>query len=120
MVTDDQLQEAIERAEKATNGPWRCDDASWSEINDVSVWADSPEAEDGEFIICQIGGPISECAPNMQALHDGEFVAHARADVPAFARELLRVRQLARKLLDAGTLDDGEREVVEAMLGGEG
>lgn len=37
----------------------------------------------------------------------------------SFARELLRVRQLARKLLEMGTLDDGEREVVEAMVGGE-
>lgn len=102
MVTDAQLQAAIDRAEKF--GKWVDMSGTFfdGQIRDVQEFREvvvSPEYDDAsDRLACIVQD------------HD---------DVPAFARELLRVRKLARKLLDAGTLDDGEREVVEAMVGGE-
>jgi len=119
MVTDAQLQAAIERAWKATPGPWQQDGAGclpWQ-------WAQRLPDWDDDLPVC-IGSAWvgNETMPDnhmQRCICDAKFIAHARADVPAFARELQRVRELARKLLAAGTLDDGEREIVEAMLGGE-
>lgn len=76
MITDSQLQEAIEWA-----------DHRYSEIASIS---------------------------NRALTSEDAYLIKAGS----FARELLRVRALARKLLDAGTLDGGEREIVEGMVRG--
>ena len=95
-MTDDELQAIEARACAATGGPWAHDD--------------------GEIYV--VSGRAVAIVTELKSLHaiarrgescsfaDGEFIAHARADVPALTAEVRRLQALVSGLL----LDSVEAE----------
>jgi hypothetical protein len=84
--------DAIEaRAEAATEGPWQYDgmplreDAEYGHI----VTGGGTPGSMREHQICWVGETL-----NLRAPEDAEFIAHARADVPALLAEVRRLRAL--------------------------
>jgi hypothetical protein len=104
-------REALERAEKATDGPWAPDldvsDADDPEIeagvisDNLTVWFTS-----GTEIMCKEQGDW-ERARASQAYKDAEFIAHARQDVPDLARAVL---DLQRQLRDEKASQSGSSD----------
>lgn len=88
-MTDEELKTIEERAAKAAPGPW---EASGFERPDGAVLSallgprDSPEQEDYQRMLFD----VDTRHPDMAT---GEFIAHARSDVPALAAEVRRLRQ---------------------------
>lgn len=82
------IEAVMARADGATKGPWANDDPSWKALNDITVWSPNPDVS-----ICNMGGAISACDDVSEAeqnFRNGEFVAHARQDIPTLAKMLLR------------------------------
>lgn len=75
MLTHDQLVAIRERAEVATPGPWEyiCDSNVLITLDPDSKYA------------CEI-------ADNLTMVMDGEFIAHAREDIPLLTAEVIRLR----------------------------
>lgn len=100
----------IERAEKATEGPWK-------NVGDCLITEYDSNGPDGhrgaspEYYNCtgyEGGFPI----PDNRAVADAEFIAHARTDVPELARRLntaiRRLRELSVKRRDDEFTDELE------------
>lgn len=101
------IREIHERAEKATPGPWRVDDPSWIEVNDITVWC-GPEGDDARWI-CNMGAPIAAVDDRQQAevsYANGTFVAHAREDVPWLLAQLSAARAEAQEAREAIQIAD--------------
>ena len=71
-MTEDELAKIEARASAATEGPWTCEGGN-------------------------MGYEIMECPPGIrysfERAEDGDFVAHARQDVPALVAECRRLRE---------------------------
>ena len=80
-MNKEQLQEIEARANAAAPGPW------FVHSNDGYDFHGRVDTADGEFI-CNLPQPLA--APSRRAL--GEFIAHARSDVPALCAEVERLR----------------------------
>ncbi len=87
-LTDAQVKEMLERAERATPGPWRreydnSDNAGggqWEDVGPARIW-----------------WPYGKPERGAQAANDCSFIAAAREDVPMLCRELLEARGLCRE-----------------------
>ncbi|MFF5993436.1 hypothetical protein AAGS61_01620 [Lysinibacillus sp. KU-BSD001] len=85
----EQLQVIKERAEKATNGPWKVVKSEESGVQIGTTWE---------------SGQLKACVPVVTTAHgkgsvtvyindrNAEFVAHAREDVPALIAEIERLQ----------------------------
>lgn len=83
MMTDEQLREIEERAERATEGPWA-----------VVVKGNTVQSR-------AIPGVCAGISPKTG---NASFIAHARTDVPAMVAEIRRLRAIeeaAREVVDA-------------------
>ena len=100
--------EMLQRAEKATKGPWRNDDPSWKELNDITVWAPGEDVS-----VCNMGGSFAACGDRKEAdqnFDNGEFVAAARTDLPTILTRLANER--AKLAIAMEALEKTEREMV--------
>lgn len=97
MLTDDQLAEIRKRADAATPGPWEWwydDDGVWA----VSLGQERQCAEIfGPHVYVSLNGALqiylgAESRTGCMAEGDEEFIAHARADVPALLDEIARLK----------------------------
>jgi hypothetical protein len=89
--------EAIEaRANAATPGPWHIT----TDPGDIVVWATN-EPEDSNFVGNVGGGRVQQCVIFDCDVANGEFIAHARTDVPALVAE---VRKLQRIVMNSWKL----------------
>lgn len=85
MTWDDYIKEVLERASKATCGPWHNKggglvfDGKWP-ANDSQVIHRSPDSYEG----CR--------------LHNAEFIAHSRTDVERLARRCLELEKILSKI----------------------
>ncbi len=76
-MTEQELAEILERAEKATPGPWTAYSSAWMVGSECGLIADTNEYGDSE---------TKASAPNCA------FIAYARDDVPALVAEVKRLR----------------------------
>ncbi len=92
------------RADAATPGPWHRVGPPWN--NDVPfVIAGHHDPRVGRFI-CDLDLIFSdEAAEDRDHVADGEFISHARQDVPDLLDEVLRLTEVER-----------QRDVLEAAL----
>ena len=89
-MTEQELQAIEERANKATNAPWIVEAGEYSGRN----WLIGGSAVDGKtYFVTTQNVHASELEGD--ASTDADFIAHARADVPALIAE---VRSLRAKL----------------------
>ena len=84
MLTDKQLEEIRERADKATPGPWKTHRAQQHQgnkwwINSQSV-RDYPEAQPNGRFIAQVGSGSSGRKEFVEM--DSVFISNARQDIP--------------------------------------
>lgn len=116
MTANDRLAEIQARAEKATDGPWR-----HSVERERYETAHYVRHGEGEHLAVFTGNYSG-------ASEDGEFIAHARTDVPALVAALRAVLHLHRPTMHqcgcCGTCDEcdwewpcGTVRAVEAALG---
>lgn len=91
-------QAAVERAEKATSGPWQ---AKEPRNTRVGVYA-------GETLIAVIG----------EAGEDADFIAHAREDIPMLAALLTEVLSQVKRQKESGASVSGL--LIEAVETGDG
>lgn len=92
------IEAVMARADGATKGPWANDDPSWKALNDITVWSPNPDVS-----ICNMGGAISACDDVSEAeqnFRNGEFVAHARQDIPTLAKIALRAIEALEEAVD--------------------
>ncbi len=104
-ITDEQVEEILARAEKATEGPWR---TGWLESYNASTGeremfiyrlSPSDEEETPGNRICIRGSKTK-----MDCVADADFIVHARTDVPALCGEVKRLRGELKTECDAHTL----------------
>lgn len=91
-LTDEQLAEIKARAAAATPGPW------WAESVDCCVISEAlGDDDEGGCWVADFGCAFPD---------DGEFIAHAREDIPLLVSEVERLREvLARAdLFNAGVM----------------
>lgn len=86
ILTNEEIEAALELAEKVTPGPWRTED--WGKGPFVTTIEEEP------MWICDFGSACPE---------DGEFIALGRIMLPALARECLAFREATRDLIVACT-----------------
>ena len=82
-LTDEELAEIRERAEKATRGPWK-----WNNRGELF-------SEDGRVIYydkSEYNFPIAV------SYYDEEFIAHAREDIPKLLAEIERYREVLEEI----------------------
>lgn len=99
-------QEALERSEKATEGPWksvgkrnlRYDKGRQEAVHAVVMWRDGMNAEP-VWVRWDKGGAVSN------------FIAEARTDVPQLANDLLKALEEIERLTE--TLDDYRHAAIE-------
>lgn len=72
-MTDEELAQIKERAEKATEGPWKCADTT------DGAWL----LDDADLIVAGTFGREE----------DASFTAHAREDIPKLIAEVERLRE---------------------------
>lgn len=78
-LTNEQLTQIAERAEKATEGPWMASDG----IYVIELDGTHPEG---------YGEVVAECERTV----DAEFIAHAREDIPKLLAEIERLKDQGR------------------------
>ena len=90
------IEQILSRIEKldagATRGPWRLDDPSWKEFNDITVWCGPDDPEEARCL-CNMGEPIECCSDKESAeisYANGEFIAASRHLLPLCAK-LIRI-----------------------------
>ena len=118
-MTDAELQAIRERAEKATPGPWRhCYRRSY---DGGGIYAGVPnhpcETVNDRFDDCDCSTLPVVLAVESEYLvgpdADGEFLAHARSDIPALLSEVYRLRaelvKYGNDILDSPGNRMGER-----------
>lgn len=109
-MTEEELAAIEARADAATPGPWGY------ERSDGSLWKITPayedEDDDGEFVTqdevfsAQIGD-LQPSGLTWEMTHrNGEFVAHARADVPALLAEVRLLRRVIQDQQEESALYD--------------
>jgi hypothetical protein len=109
--SEQRIAEIAAREAKATKPPWRVDDESWKEVNDITVWC-GPVGDEAECV-CNMGAPFVAVGNREEAevsYANGVFVAHARADIPWL------LSQLAARDAEIGRLTaerEGQREALE-------
>jgi len=99
-MTDEELQAIEQRAEAASQGPWTLFGAG-----NACVYADSE------------GSIVASCGLCVGRPRDGrnaEFIAHARADVPALLGEIRRLREDNERMTQNAVA--AERERIAAAL----
>ena len=110
-MTNKQVQEILDRANAATQGPWE-DGVTWAgthaRIRAGGLWllTIAPECE-GAF-------------PCFRNVSDAVFIAHARADVPDLCRDLLAAREsidtMLARITELEAVRDRLAEVVRMFL----
>lgn len=95
-MTDEELAQIKERAEKATEGPW-----VWDDDYDMNV-QDLPVLRGKEFNVMDFGNdttfyPIAGNPPDDE---DASFIAHARTDIPKLIAEVEYMREKQAELLE--------------------
>lgn len=88
-MTDEQIQQIRERAEKATPGPWHPAEGPNGEYE---IWAGHGEYDDdwGELVYESVGEVNRWNNRNRDA--DIAFILNAREDIPALLAEVDRLR----------------------------
>lgn len=81
-MTDEELNIIEARANAATEGPWRYEDDAVIEVR-----------SGGDAWICQTFSKGEEDFINHKG--NGEFIAHARTDIPALIAEIRRLKDVA-------------------------
>lgn len=79
-MPDEQLQEIRERAEQATPGPWRYQSWEWR------IYSPPGTQLSLDWLASVEGSAIPDA--------DGDFIAHAREDIPVLLAEVERLRKL--------------------------
>lgn len=93
-MTEAELSAIEARVNAATPGPWNVIEENDVGPNDEGYWA---WLEVGPAKVdMPTGGPEKE---KKQAESDAEFIAHARADVPALIAEVRRLQQPIRLVI---------------------
>lgn len=80
-LTDEELTQIKERAEKATKGPW-----------DVDVPVDYCTNCKNEYEIVQSELFLAPIVAELRNIEDAEFIAHAREDIPKLIVEIEELR----------------------------
>ena len=78
------IQEAKDRAEAASKGPWHvvhCEDRDFATMLRVSTVPDSEEPGDTVAVVV-LQMPLEACVSDERWDENGEFIADARTDVP--------------------------------------
>ncbi len=110
--------EAIEAREKAASpGPWQAD------RDGAAIYLDGPPYDWGTRpggVMENCHDPDCGCVEEVrQALADGDFIAHARSDIPALIEEVKRlqgvVKNLGAQLIAANVLAETKGEIASAM-----
>lgn len=93
-LVDEDLAAMMERCEKATEGPWGYDLNGYVAIIDEDEWGSTVAKVDTRFACSR---------------EDGEFIAHAREDLPRVIKELVATRAENERLrkLDAQSRASG-------------
>ena len=98
-ITNAELTQMKERAEKATGGPWEHD-----------VWSNAITNDGGSVdIISNVDGQISVYD------NDAEFIAHAREDVPRLVAEVERLREHIQSALFYVENDGNFRDIYDEL-----
>jgi len=103
MMNKEQLETIKERANKATEGPWKIfEDSEVKGGCQIGTAWDHPQAK-GPFGIVNLatsvtGGEIKNCV-YIQG-DNARFIAHARQDVPALIAEVERLREALKFYAD--------------------
>lgn len=92
---------ASARCEKATKGPWECGGPGISVIYCVDPGCGGPDAKPPCYDVVATLDQKQPCEPSPQALADADFIAHARADLPAALAELKRRDVMLLQAFDA-------------------
>ncbi len=109
-MTEQELAAIEARADAATPGPWgyeRSDGSLWK-----ITYEDEDEDDDGEFVAQDevFSAQIGDLQPSdltWEMTHrNGEFVAHARADVPALLAEVRLLRRVVQDQQEESALYD--------------
>lgn len=88
-LTDEELTQIKERAEKATKGPW-----------DVDVPVDYCTNCKNEYEIVQSELFLAPIVAELRNREDAEFIAHAREDIPKLLAEIESLKKENKRLLD--------------------
>ena len=96
MISAEQLQEIKARCDAATPGPWQ---QSWVEGADGAI---AVVDVDGD-VICDMGNTL------LDEYKSANFIAHARADIPALIAEVERLQELAEALKDLSQCETNYR-----------
>lgn len=85
----DRLAEIEKREKAATPGPWQ-----------ERFWVGPIEGPDGKKAYITGHGPLHEYreAGNLEAIHDSEFIAHARTDVPWLIAQVREANERADRM----------------------
>lgn len=108
-MTDEELAQIKERAEKATEGPWKIEESRYEGSYNVSS---VKEEYDLSACLCPI--------------KDAEFIAHAREDIPKLLAEIEALREskeyckrLVSGLTRENALLKGEKPITVKLNGGD-
>lgn len=96
-MTNEELRQIRERAEKATAGPWEVGaevDGVYAGMNTV-VRATKPHTRWATRIV-SVGQTRKHIKEDSEA--NAEFIAHAREDIPKLLAEIERYREIERRL----------------------
>lgn len=99
-MTEDELKEIEVRASKATPGPWRLVTHYDSGANVATARSSERHLciEAGACVFCRVEG--ERAAPYENDIHNAEFIAASRSDVPALVLELRRLQVAEKNLRD--------------------
>ena len=86
-MTDEEIARLKGLCEKATPGPWRCDDVLIHQDDLPATYAISDEDEQSIAVLGQIQG-----IKGRQIIRNAEFIAAAREAIPALCDEVERLR----------------------------
>lgn len=134
-LTPAELREIRERADKATNGEWKCWNG-WGPIEPGALYGIGRIGPDGSSFAGLLGSLDGKSGDLYATRDDAEFVAHSRVDVPALCDalvtawgEVARLQVALEKIrrdtaLTTGTTPDVTRlrainRVARRALGGE-
>jgi hypothetical protein len=101
-LTDAELDQIEDRAQRATPGPWTPKLETREGIGGASYIELDPGADnDAELYLTY--SPVDRISPNAAMDADLDFIAHARTDVPRLAAEVRRLRTTPSKPTRSGT-----------------
>jgi hypothetical protein len=118
-MTPSELQAIRERAESATPGPWRVRPDEYDDWGVVKAFL----PEDGTIYVARAGAgryvPSHEISQHRLKgtdpyQHNADFIAHARADIPALLAEIERLQGIVDYLTSRQPDTLADREVKDA------